>query len=190
MPYAPVNELEMYYEEHGEGPPLVLLHGAYLNAEVMRPLAEGLAGIRRVIVPELQAHGRTADVDRPLTYEQMGDDVAGLIGHLELGQPDVVGYSMGGSAALQLAIRHPGLVRRLVVASAGYRYDALPAEAIALFPSITPEMFAGLAEGGRVPAALPAPRGVPDAGREAQDAPHHRLRVAGGRRSARSPRRC
>ena len=143
MPYAPVNELEMYYEEHGEGPPLVLLHGSYLNAEVMRPLAEGLAGIRRVIVPELQAHGRTADVDRPLTYEQMGDDVAGLIDHLELGQPDVIGYSMGGAAALQLAIRHPGLVRRLVVVSAGYRYDALPAEAIALFPSITPEMFAG-----------------------------------------------
>ncbi len=73
----------------------------------------------------------------------MADDVAALIGHLELEQADVVGYSMGGATALQLAIRRPVLVRRLVVASAGFRYDAMPAEAIAMFPSITPEMFAG-----------------------------------------------
>ncbi len=71
MPYAPANELSMYYEVHGEGPPLVLLHGAYMTADMMAPLAQGLAGIRQVIVPEMQAHGRTADVDRPLTYEQM-----------------------------------------------------------------------------------------------------------------------
>jgi pimeloyl-ACP methyl ester carboxylesterase len=143
MPYAPVNDLNMYYEVHGEGPPLVLLHGAYLTAEMMGPLATGLARIRQVIVPELQAHGRTADVDRPLTYEQMGDDVADLIRELGLERPDVVGYSMGGAAALQLAIRHPEAVRRLVVASAGFRYDAMSAEAIAMFPSITPELFAG-----------------------------------------------
>ena len=143
MPHAPLNELSMYYEVHGDGPPLVLLHGAYMTAEMMGPLATGLADLRQVVVPEMQAHGRTADVDRPITYEQMADDVAALIRHLELGQPDVVGYSMGGGTALQLAIRHPELVRRLVVASAGYRYDAMPAEAIAMFPSITPEMFAG-----------------------------------------------
>ena len=143
MPYAPVNELQMYYEVHGEGPPLVLLHGAYMSAEAMRPLAEGLAGNRQVIVPEAQAHARTADVDRPLTYEQMGDDVAALLRELGHEQADVVGYSMGGAAALRLAIQHPELVRRLVVISAGYRYDGMPAEAIAMFPSITPEMFAG-----------------------------------------------
>ena len=143
MPHAPVNDLSMYYEVHGEGPPLVLLHGAYMTAEAMGPLASGLAGIRQVIVPEMQGHGRTADTDRPLTYEQMADDVAALIRHLELEQADVVGYSMGGGAALQLAIRHSGLVRRLVVASAGFRYDAMLPEAIAMFPTITPEMFAG-----------------------------------------------
>jgi pimeloyl-ACP methyl ester carboxylesterase len=143
MPYAPANDLSMYYEVHGEGPPLVLLHGAYLTAEMMEPLAVGLAERRQVIVPELQAHGRTADIDRPLSYEQMADDTAALMGQLEIEQADVVGYSMGGAAALQLAIRHPALLRRLVVISAGFRYDAMPAEAIAMFPSITPEMFAG-----------------------------------------------
>ena len=143
MPYASVNDLQMYYEVHGDGPPLVLLHGAYMNAEGMRGLAEGLARIRRVIVPDAQGHGRTADVDRPITYEQMGDDVAALLGELGHEQADVVGYSMGGASALRLAIQHPGLVRRVVLISAGYRYDGMPAEAIAMFPSITPEMFAG-----------------------------------------------
>ena len=143
MPHAPVNDLSMYYEVHGEGPPLIMLHGAYMTAGEMGPLASGLAGIRQVIVPELQGHGRTADADRPLTYEQLADDVAALSDHLDLGQADVVGYSLGGATALQLAIRHPALVRRLVVASAGFRYDFMPDEAIAMFPSITPEMFAG-----------------------------------------------
>jgi pimeloyl-ACP methyl ester carboxylesterase len=143
MPYATLDPLELYYETRGEGPPLVLLHGAYMNADMMAPLAERLAASRQVIVPELQAHGRTADVDRPLTYESMGDDVAALIEHLGHEQADVAGYSMGGGAALQAAIRHPERVRRLVVASAGYRYDAMPAEAIAMFPTITPELFAG-----------------------------------------------
>ena len=143
MPYAPANDLSMYYEVHGQGPPLILLHGAYMTADMMGPLAAGLAGTRRVIVPEMQGHGRTADADRPLTYEQMADDTAALVRHLGLEQADVVGYSLGGGSALQLAIRHPALVRRLVVVSAGYRYDSMPPEAIAMFPSITPEMFAG-----------------------------------------------
>jgi len=143
MPYAPANDLDVYYEVHGEGPPLILLHGAYMTAEMMEPLARGLARTRRVFVPEMQAHGRTADVDRPITYEQMADDTAALARHLEIEAADVVGYSMGGATAVQVAIRHPGLVRRLVVASAGFRYDGMPAEAIAMFPSITPEMFAG-----------------------------------------------
>ncbi len=133
----------MYYELHGEGRPTVLLHGTYMTIDMFGPLLSGLAETRQVIAPELQGHGRTADVDRPITYEQMADDTAGLIRHLELESADVIGYSMGGGVALQLAIRHPSLVRRLVVASAGYRYDAMPAEAIEMFPSITPEMFAG-----------------------------------------------
>src|SRR5688572_26774324 len=130
MPYAPVNDLSMYYEVHGDGPPLVLLHGAYLTAETMAPLAAGLAERRQVIVPELQAHGRTADIDRPLSYEQM-------------------------------AIRHPALLRRLVVISAGFRSDAMPAEAIEMFPSITPEMFAGSPREAEYQRLAPHPEDFP-----------------------------
>jgi pimeloyl-ACP methyl ester carboxylesterase len=122
---------------------LILLHGAYMTVDLMGPLLPGLAEIRQVIVPEMQGHGRTADEDRPITYEQMADDTAALLRHLEIDHADVVGYSMGGATALQLAIRHPALVRKLVVASATFRSDGMPAEALEMFPSITPEMFAG-----------------------------------------------
>ena len=141
--YAPVGDLRMYYEVHGDGRPLVLLHGAYMTVEGFGPLLAGLAEDRQVIVPEMQGHGRTGDVDRPITYEQMADDTAGLIGHLGLEQPDVAGYSMGAGVALQLGIRHPGLARRLVVASASYTSAGIQPEAWAMFPSISPEMFAG-----------------------------------------------
>jgi pimeloyl-ACP methyl ester carboxylesterase len=141
--YAPVNGLNMYYEVHGTGPPLVLLHGAYFTADLMAPIVPGLAEFRRVIVPEMQAHGHTADVDRPITYEQMADDTAALIGHLGLDRADIVGYSMGGGVGLQLAIRHPGVVRRLVAMSASYTSDGMPRVALDMFPSITPELFAG-----------------------------------------------
>jgi pimeloyl-ACP methyl ester carboxylesterase len=141
--YAPVNDLSMYYEIHGSGEPLILLHGAYMTVDAMGPLLTGLAAHRRVIAVEQQGHGRTADADRPLTYEQMADDTAALARHLEIESADIVGYSMGGGIALQLGIRHPGLVRKLVVASAGYASDAMPAVALEMFPSITPEMFAG-----------------------------------------------
>src|SRR4051794_20189356 len=144
MSYAQLGELNMYYEVHGEGRPLVLLHGAYMTIDLMGPLVAGLAETRQVIAVEQQGHGRTADVaGRPITYEQMADDTTALVRHLGPEQADVLGYSMGGGAALQIAIRHPDLVRRLVVASAGYRYDGMPAEALAMFPSISPEMFAG-----------------------------------------------
>ena len=84
MPYAPVNDLSLYYEVHGEGPPLILLHGSYMTADMMAPLATGLAATRQVIVPEMQGHGRTADADRPITYEQMADDVAALADAMRL----------------------------------------------------------------------------------------------------------
>jgi len=91
--YAEVNGLRMYYEVHGEGRPLVLLHGAYQTVDTIGPILPGLAETRQVIVPELQAHGRTADIDRPITYEGMADDVAALIGYLGLDCPDVFGFS-------------------------------------------------------------------------------------------------
>ncbi|HEY6714455.1 MAG TPA: alpha/beta hydrolase [Rubrobacter sp.] len=141
--YAEVNGLRMYYEVHGEGRPLVLLHGAYMTVDAMGPILPGLAETRQVIVAEMQGHGRTADIDRPITYEHMADDVAALLRHLEIDYPDVFGYSMGGAIALQLAIRHPGLARRLVVASASYTSDGMQPELHEMLPTITPEMFAG-----------------------------------------------
>jgi pimeloyl-ACP methyl ester carboxylesterase len=141
--YAQVGDLNMYYEIHGTGRPLLLLHGAYMTIDMMGRLLTGLAETHQVIAVELQGHGRTADVDRPITYEQMADDSAGLLRELAIENADVVGYSMGGGVALQLAIRHPALVRKLVLASSGFASDAMPPEALAVFPTITPEMFAG-----------------------------------------------
>ena len=143
MAYVPVDALNMYYEVRGEGEPLVLLHGAYMTVDMLGPLLEGLSETRRVIAFEAEGHGRTALTDRPLSYEQMADDTAAAMRQLGLESADVFGYSMGGAAALQVAIRHPDLVRKLVVASAGFSHDSMHAEALEMFPSITPEMFAG-----------------------------------------------
>src|ERR671920_32647 len=139
--YAEVNGLKMYYEIHGTGSPLVVLHGAFMTIGAMGAFVPKLAEARQVVAVELQGHGHTADVDRPLSYEQMADDVAALIGHLGIEQADVFGYSMGGGVALQLAIRHLGLVRRLVVASASYMSEGMQPELHEMVPSITPEMF-------------------------------------------------
>ncbi len=117
--YAQVNSLKMYYEVHGrQGQPLVLLHGGFDEVGMFGQNLGALAEGRQVIGVELQGHGHTADVDRPLSFEQMADDVAALIRHLKLEKSDLMGYSLGGGVALQTVIRHPGTVRRLVVVSA------------------------------------------------------------------------
>jgi len=141
--YAPVNGLQLYYEVHGEGRPTLLLNGAYLSIDEWGPLLPRLAEDHRVIALEPQAHHRTADIDRPITYEAMADDAAALLGHLGIEQADVVGFSMGGGTALQLALRHPNLLRRAVVASASYRHDGMHDALIELFAQISPDMFAG-----------------------------------------------
>jgi pimeloyl-ACP methyl ester carboxylesterase len=122
--YASVNGLRMYYEMHGEGFPLVLIHGggSTIGTTFGRILPE-LARSHRVIAVELQAHGHTADIDRPLSFEQDADDVAALLQQLGIPQADIFGFSNGASTTLQIAIRHPGLVRRIVVASTMYRRD-------------------------------------------------------------------
>ena len=141
--YAPVNGLNMYYEIHGTGQPLVVLHGAFMTVELMGKLVPELARSRQVIAVEFPGHGHTADIDRPLTYEHLADDTAALMRHLRIGAADVYGYSLGGGAALQLAIRHPELVRRLVLVSASYTSDGVYPEVFAAIEHITPELFDG-----------------------------------------------
>jgi pimeloyl-ACP methyl ester carboxylesterase len=119
--YIPANGLQLYYQIHGSGRHIVLLHGGLGTVEMFATLIPGLAQKHRVVVVELQGHGHTADVDRPLSFEQMADDVATLIRRLCLGPADVAGYSLGGGVALQIAIRHPDAVRSLVVLSAPFR---------------------------------------------------------------------
>jgi pimeloyl-ACP methyl ester carboxylesterase len=121
--YAAINGLDLYYELHGAGMPLVLLHGAFGLTGMFGALIPQLSAGRQVIAVDLQAHGRTADIDRPLSLEAMADDVAALIEHLGLEVADVMGYSMGGGVAMQTAIRHPQVVRKLVVVSAPCRRD-------------------------------------------------------------------
>src|SRR5918995_5013783 len=123
--YAEVNGLNMYYETHGSGQPLVVLHGAYMTIDAMGEVVPELAKTRQVIAVELQGHGRTADIDRPLSYEQMADDTAALLRHLGTEQADVFGFSTGGGVALQVAIRHPEAVRKLVLASVYYNNDGV-----------------------------------------------------------------
>jgi pimeloyl-ACP methyl ester carboxylesterase len=141
--YAAVNGLEMYYEVHGIGDPLVVLHGAFMTIGAMGTIVTDLAETRQVVGVELQGHGHTADVDRPLSYEQMADDVAALLRHLDIERADVFGYSMGGGAALQLAMRHPTLVRKLVVVSASSTSEGVYPEVWAGIEQVTPELFEG-----------------------------------------------
>src|SRR5215207_1746706 len=142
--YAPVNGLDVYYEIHGTGEPLVLLHGA-LSAigTSFGKVLPSLAETRRVIAVELQAHGRTADVDRPLRYEQMADDTAALLGHIGVEDADIFGWSMGAGVALQVAIRHPEVVRKLVLASVTYNSGGCHPGVLAGIEHLTPEALAG-----------------------------------------------
>jgi pimeloyl-ACP methyl ester carboxylesterase len=142
MSYAHTNGVEMYYEEHGsgDGTPLLLLHGGIGGGEIFAPIAPELAENRRVIVPDLQGHGRTAGIDRPLRAEDLADDVAGLIEHLGLERADVMGYSLGGEVAWRVAIQHPGRVRRLVVISASGRRSGSFPEVLAAMDQMSAEM--------------------------------------------------
>jgi len=142
--YVPVNGLQMYYEIHGTGQPLVLLHGAFsaigtsFGAHV-----PGLAKSRQVIGFELQAHGRTADIDRPLSLEQLADDVAAAIRYLGLERADVFGYSMGAGVALHVVMRHPDVVRKLILASVTYDLSGVHPGLMDGFGEMKPEMMHG-----------------------------------------------
>src|SRR5215472_3389879 len=129
--YADVNGLHMYYEVHGTGRPLVLLHGGLGSGEMFGPNLATFADHHQVVLPDLQGHGRTADIDRPLDIRLMADDIAALIDHLGLDHPDVVGFSLGGGVAFWTAVKYPTKVRRLVMTSANITRNAIPAEMLA-----------------------------------------------------------
>src|SRR4051812_5231868 len=139
MSHADVNGVSLHYEEHGSGEPLVLLHGGLGAGETFGAIMPSLSADRRVIAVDLQAHGGTADVDRPLRPQTMADDVAALIEHLDLPRADVMGYSLGGTVALRTAIQHPERVRRLVVVSVAFRRDGAYPEVVAGFDQFGPE---------------------------------------------------
>lgn len=144
--YADVNGLKMYFEVYGSGKPLVLIHGSFmtipLNWSKIIPL---ISKSRQVIVAEMQGHGRTRDIQREFTYENMADDVSGLLKHLKIDSADILGYSMGGSVAFQMAIRHPEQVRRLIVLSGVYAHDGWWPDVEASLAALTPAMLKGTA---------------------------------------------
>jgi pimeloyl-ACP methyl ester carboxylesterase len=122
--YAPVNGVEMYWESRGRGGvPLILTHGGFGLTSMFSALCDRLSRERRVIAIELQGHGHTRDIDRPFSYEAFGEDIAALVAHLELGQADLLGVSLGGGASLRAAIQHPESVRRLIAVSIPFRRD-------------------------------------------------------------------
>ena len=150
--YAPVNGLKLYYEIHGKGDPVVLLHGSFVTItnNWTAPWGDGAANwitelsrTRKVIAIEMQGHGRTADVKRDFSYDNLADDVAALLDYLKIPSADVIGYSLGGGVALNCAIRHPDKVRKVVSISAVFRQDGWTKEGLDAFPYITAEAFKG-----------------------------------------------
>ena len=140
--YAPVGGLKMYYEIHGSGEPVVLLHGAFMAiTDDWKDWVSELAKTRKVIAIEMQGHGRTADIKRDMTSENFADDVAGLLDFLKIPSADVIGYSLGGGVAMQCAIRHPAKVRKVVSISAPFRSDGWVKEGNDALRNLTLEMF-------------------------------------------------
>ena len=138
-----VNGMQMYYEVSGDGDPLVVLHGAYMNIPTMGAIIPKLAETHKVYAIEFQGHGRTTDIDRPITYPNLADDVAVFMDEVGLEKADIFGYSMGAAAALRLAIDHPEKVDQLVTASVAYDVSGWQPAFTAFIPQMAPEMFVG-----------------------------------------------
>ncbi|WP_018012385.1 alpha/beta fold hydrolase [Sinorhizobium medicae] len=139
-----VNGMEMYFEISGEGDPLIVLHGAYMNIPSMGAIIPKLAETHKVYAIEFQGHGRTTDIDRPITYSNLADDVAAFMDAVQIEKADVFGYSMGAGAGLQLAIRHPGKVKKLAAASVAYDAEGWQPEFKAFIPQMSVEMFVNM----------------------------------------------
>jgi pimeloyl-ACP methyl ester carboxylesterase len=161
-----VNGMQMYYEVSGAGDPIVVLHGAYMNIPTMGAIIPQLAKTHKVYAVELQGHGRTTDIDRPITYQNLADDVAAFMDAVGLAKADVFGYSMGAAAALQLAIRHPAKVNKLVAASVAYDAKGWQPAFTAMIPSMTPEMLTNTPLPAAYRKLAPNPNGFPELARK------------------------
>jgi len=139
--YAAVNGISLYYEVHGTGKPLIMLHGGFGSFEMFTALSPALAVDHQVIGVDLYGHGRTALTDRSLSFEHMADDIAGLIEHLGLEKADLLGFSLGGAVALQTAIRYPERVNRLVLISTPFKRTGWHPEMQAGMAAVSPEFF-------------------------------------------------
>ena len=137
--FAPVNGLHLYYEMHGSGQPLIMLHGGVGASEMFGSNLLALAASRQVIAVHLQGHGRTADIDRPLSYELMADDISAMLKYLRVERADILGYSLGGGVALQTAIRHPEMVHKLVLISTPARREGWYPEVLQSFDQMGPQ---------------------------------------------------
>ena len=157
-----VNGMQMYYEVSGAGEPLIVLHGAYMNIPTMGAIIPKLAQTHKVYALELQGHGRTPDIDRPITYPNLADDVAAFMDAVGLAKADVFGYSMGSVAGLQLAIRHPAKVNKLVFASGSYDVKGFQPEFTAMIPQMTVDMFVGMPLAADYRKLAPNPNGFPE----------------------------
>jgi pimeloyl-ACP methyl ester carboxylesterase len=161
--YAPVGGLKMYYEIHGSGEPVVLLHGAFMAiTDDWRGWISELSKTRKVIAVEMQGHGRTADIKRDITYENLSDDVAGLLDYLKIPNADIIGYSLGGGVAIECAIRHPEKVRKVVSISAPIRRDGWVKEANDVWLNFTWEVLKGTPAETEWKKLNPTPDGFPN----------------------------
>jgi pimeloyl-ACP methyl ester carboxylesterase len=161
--YAPVNGLKMYYEIHGSGEPVVLLHGAFMTiTNNWTGWIDELCKTRQVIAIEMQGHGRTADIDRDISGANLADDVAALLDHLKIPRADLIGYSMGGGVAMQCAVRHPDKVRKVVVISSVFRRDGMVKEGREALPKLTAEVFKDSPIEAEYKKLSPTPNGFPD----------------------------
>jgi len=161
-----VNGMRMYYEVSGTGDPLIVLHGAYMNIPQMGAIVPKLAATHKIYALELQGHGRTTDIDRPITYPNMADDVAAFMDSVGLRKADVFGYSMGAEVGLQLAIRHPAKVNKLVAASVAYDLKGWQPDFIAAIPQMTVEMIVAMPFAAEYKKLAANPNGFPELARK------------------------
>jgi pimeloyl-ACP methyl ester carboxylesterase len=159
--YADVNGMKMYYEVAGTGDPIIVLHGAYMDIPSMGDIIPVLAKTHTVYAIEMQGHGRTNDIARPITYPNLADDVAAFMEKVGLEKADVFGYSMGGGAGIQLAIRHPEKVNKLIVASCAYDAEGWQREFREFIPKMTVDMFVNMPLAGEYRKLAPNPDGFP-----------------------------